>query len=241
MKETKKLQESDLYKPIQSHFLKEGYEVYGEVKDCDMAAIKDDELILIELKLNLSVDLLIQATNRQRLSELVYIAIPRPKKYNPRSKRWRNICQLVRRLELGLILISFSGNRKKLEFIFDPTPFNRKKSMAQNKRKRQEILKEIDGRSQDFNIGGSSRTQIMTAYRENCIQIACYLEKVGELSPKALIQMGTGKKTSSILIKNYYGWFVRVRRGIYVLSDKGRIEMKQYPDLINYYKNLIRT
>ncbi|MRH44451.1 hypothetical protein GH741_17545 [Aquibacillus halophilus] len=235
MKEKIKLQESDLYKPIQSHFIREGYEVYGEVKDCDIAVVKDDELIIIELKLNLSVELLIQATKRQRLSDHVYIAVPKPAKYNPRSKRWRDICQLVRRLELGLILVSFSGNRKNMEIIFEPAPFNRQKSMSQNKRKRQEILKEIDGRSADFNIGGSNQTQIMTAYRENCIQIAYYLERAGELSPKALKEMGTGKKTSSILTKNYYGWFCRVQRGIYVLSEKGKEEMKEYHDLLEYY------
>ncbi|WP_226035249.1 DUF2161 domain-containing phosphodiesterase [Aquibacillus saliphilus] len=235
MKETKKIQESDLYKPIQTHFVREGYQVYGEVKDCDMAIVKDDELIIIELKLNLSIDLLIQATKRQRLSELVYIAVPKPK-YKPRSKRWTDIRRLVKRLDLGLILVSFSGKASKTEIIFEPTPTNPKKSTGQNKRKRQELLKEIDGRSADFNIGGTTRTQIMTAYRENCIQIACYLDDAGELSPKALTDMGTGKKTASILTKNYYGWFDRIRRGIYVLSAKGKKELKEYPELLSYYR-----
>ncbi|WP_186580471.1 DUF2161 domain-containing phosphodiesterase [Aquibacillus kalidii] len=235
MKETIKLKEADLYKPIQNHFVREGYEVYGEVKDCDMVAVQDDELIIIELKLNLSVELLIQATKRQRLSEQVYIAVPRPKKYNPRSKRWRDICQLVRRLELGLILVSITGKSKRMEIIFEPTAFNRKKSLSQHKRKRQEILKEIDGRSADFNIGGSNRTQIMTAYRENCIQIASYLKQNEELSPKALIELGTGKKTQSILSKNYYGWFDRIKRGMYALSEKGKQELEEYPDLLDFY------
>ncbi|WP_110609439.1 DUF2161 domain-containing phosphodiesterase [Salipaludibacillus keqinensis] len=238
MKEMKKLQESDLYKPIQTHLVREGYDVYGEVKDCDMAAVKDDDLLIIELKLNLTVDLLVQATKRQRLTDLVYIAIPKPK-YNLRSKRWKDLCQLVRRLELGLIVVSVSPTRKKAEVIFDPAPFKHKKSSTHNKRKRLGVLKEIDGRSADFNTGGSSRTQIITAYRENCIQIACYLEHVGELSPKLLTQMGTGTKTSSILTKNYYGWFDRVRRGVYVLNDKGKKEMLNYPELVMYYKEKI--
>lgn len=74
-----KLKEMDLYEPINKYFKRKGFEVYGEVKDCDMAVIKDDLLILVELKLNLSVDLLIQATKRQRVSEHVYVAIPKPK------------------------------------------------------------------------------------------------------------------------------------------------------------------
>lgn len=231
MVEKKKRQEADLYKPIQRYFVREGYEVYGEVKDCDMAAVKEDEIIVIELKLNLSVDLLIQATKRQRITDQVYIAIPKPKSYNRRSKRWTDVCHLVRRLELGLIMVSFSGNRKKVEIIFHPSPFNRRK----NKWKRDNLLKEINGRSADYNIGGSNRTKIMTAYKENCIQIATYLQEYGELSPKKLKQLGTGEKTSSILTKNFYGWFHRVRRGIYTITEKGKEELTEFPELIQYY------
>ena len=234
IKELKKLLEVDLYKPIQTVFLREEFEVYGEVKDCDMVAVKGDELVVIELKLTLSVDLLIQAAKRQRITDQVFIAIPKPK-YRLNSKQWADKCHLIRRLELGLIVVSFSGKRAQAEILFHPTPFNRRKSSGQNKVKRTAIMKEINGRSADFNVGGSNRTKIMTAYKENCIQIACYLDTFGSLSPKALIQMGTGDKTSSILTKNYYDWFERIKRGTYEISEKGKLEVKEYPELIKYY------
>lgn len=234
MEDLKKMQEVDLYRPIQMYFLREEYEVYGEVKDCDMAAVKGDELIVIELKLTLSVDLLIQAAKRQRLTDQVYIAIPKPK-YRLNSRKWADKCHLIRRLELGLIVVSFSGKRAKAEIIIHPNPFNRRKSIGQYKLKRAAIMKEINGRSADFNVGGSNRTKIMTAYKENCIQIACYLENFGSLSPKALIQLGTGDKTSDMLNKNYYGWFERIKRGTYVITEKGKQEIREYPDLLNYY------
>ncbi|WP_456275180.1 DUF2161 domain-containing phosphodiesterase [Bacillus sp. AK128] len=234
----KKLQEIDLYKPIQRNFVREGYEVYGEVKDCDMVALKEEELIIVELKLNLSVDLLVQATKRQRISDLVYIAIPKPS-YKLRSKRWTDLCHLVKRLELGLIIVSFSGSRKKVEFVLHPTSYE--KSKGRNKQKRTTLLKEINGRSADYNIGGSNRTKIMTAYKENCVQIACYLEHYGTLSPKSLVELGAGHKTSSILTKNYYGWFERIKRGVYMISEKGKEEIKQYPELVNYYADKITT
>lgn len=238
LNETRKLQEVDLYKPIQKFFVREDYEVYGEVNDCDIAAVKDDELVIVELKLTLSVDLLSQAVNRQRLTDQVYIAIPRPKgRLN--SRQWRDKCHLVKRLELGLILVAFQGNRATAEVLFHPTPFNRRQSKGQNKRKRESIMKEIEGRSADYNIGGSNRTKIMTAYKENCIQIACYLEQFGPLSPKALREKGTGEKTSSILTKNYYGWFERVKRGVYVISEKGKEEVKEYPEISDYYLRLV--
>lgn len=236
LSEKVKLKEVDLYEPIQKYFKRKGYDVYGEVKDCDIAVTKDDLLLIVELKLNLTVDLLIQATKRQRVSEHVYIAVPKPKKFNPRSKKWRDTCHLLRRLELGLILVSFSGQRKRVEIVIEPTPFHRPISTGKAKYLRQAMIKEMNGRSGDYNIGGSSRKQIMTAYRESCIQIASYIELKGELSPKALIQMGTGKKTQSILSKNYYGWFVRIKRGVYALSDKGKQDIKEYPDLIEYYR-----
>ncbi|MEH7484245.1 DUF2161 family putative PD-(D/E)XK-type phosphodiesterase [Neobacillus drentensis] len=230
MTETKKLQEIDLYKPIQTYFLREGYEVYGEVKDCDIVAVKDEELVVIELKLTLSVDLLIQAAKRQRITDKVYVAIPKPK-HRLNSKRWTEKCHLIRRLELGLIVVSSPGKRGRAEIIFEPISFIRRK----NKRKRDSIMKEINGRSADYNVGGSNRTKIMTAYKENCIQIACYLENLGPLSPKKLNQLGSGKNTSSVLTKNYYGWFERIKRGIYVITEKGKEEIKEYPELVNYY------
>jgi hypothetical protein len=234
LKEKKKLLEVDLYKPIQTHLLLEGYEVYGEVNDCDIVAVKGDELVVIELKLTLSVDLLIQAAKRQRLTDIVYIAIPRPNE-RLNSKRWADKCHLIRRLELGLIVVSFPGKRAKADIIIHPAPFHRSKSMAQSKLKRARILTEIKGRSANFNVGGSNRTKIMTSYKENCIQIACYLEHCGPLSPKLLIEKGTGPKTSSILTKNFYGWFERIKRGTYIISEKGRQEIKEYPDLLDYY------
>lgn len=234
LSEKKKILEVDLYKPIQTLFTKEGYDVYGEVKDCDIAAVKDEELVVIELKLTLNVELLIQAAHRKRLTDQVYIAIPKPK-YRLRSKRWTDVCHLLRRLELGLIIVSFSGKSKKAEILFHPTTFDQKKSKRQNKRKREAVLTEINGRSANFNIGGSTRTKILTAYKENCIQIACYLEKFGPLSPKLLSNMGTGTKTSSILTKNFYQWFERVKRGTYIISEKGKQELKEYPELVTYY------
>ncbi len=234
MKEIKKLQEVDLYKPIQKYFSLEGYEVYGEVKDCDMVAVRENELVIIELKLTLSVDLLIQAANRQRITDQVYIAIPKPKS-RMNSKQWADKYHLIKRLELGLIVVSFARNRSKADIVIHPAPFNPKTGAARYKKKREAIIKEINGRSADFNVGGSSRTKIMTAYKENCIQIACYLEKTGPLSPKALINMGTGEKTSSILTKNYYGWFERIKRGTYAITEKGKIEIQGYQDLVIYY------
>lgn len=228
-----KLYEVDLYKPIQEYFTDKGYEVYAEVNHCDITAVKDEDLVIIELKLNLNVDLLLQATKRQRLTDLVYIAIPKPKRMS--SKKYQDICHLVQRLELGLIMVSFKRKTPTVDICVSPAPFDLSKIRKRNKRNRDKILAEIKGRNGDFNVGGSHKTKLMTAYKESCIQIATLLEEHGPLSPKALRQMGTGDKTLSILSKNYYGWFERVQRGIYTVNQKGKSEIKEFPEIVQYY------
>ncbi|PLR75776.1 hypothetical protein CU633_19255 [Bacillus sp. V3-13] len=232
-----KIYEMDLYKPIQKYFLQQGYEVYGEVNHCDLAAVKGEELIIVEMKLRLNVELLIQATKRQRFADSVYIAIPKPKE-SLFSKKWRDICHLIRRLELGLLLVSFQRNNVKLDVAFAPAPFDRLKSRQLNKKKRASILAEMKGRNGDYNIGGSNKSKIITAYKENCIHIAACLDRYGPLSPKSLRKMGTGDKTLSILNKNHYGWFEKIQRGIYKISDLGKSELEEYAEVVDYYDKL---
>ena len=84
---TKTFRETDLYAPVRDWLVAQGYTVRAEVKDCDITATKDGDLIVVELKRSFNVDLLIQATKRQRLTDSVYVAIPRPTRMGPRS-RW---------------------------------------------------------------------------------------------------------------------------------------------------------
>ena len=44
------LREKDLYGPVRDYLENLGYQVKGEVKDCDIAALRDGELIVVELK-----------------------------------------------------------------------------------------------------------------------------------------------------------------------------------------------
>jgi hypothetical protein len=230
----KKLYEVDLYKPVQKFFSKLGYEVHGEVHHCDVVALKDNELVIVELKLSLTVDLLMQATKRQKLTDQVYIAIPKPK-YKMNSKKWQDLCHLLKRLELGLIVVSFLKSGEKMEVCFSPQPFNKQKNRNYHVRKRKKMIEEMKGRNGSYNVGGSSKTKIMTAYKENCIQIASLLERNGPMSPKALRQQGTGEKTLSILSKNYYQWFEKVARGVYTVNDLGKKELKDYPEVVNHF------
>lgn len=230
-----KILEADLWRPVSDFFIAEGYTVRSEVKDCDITAIKEEELIVVELKRNLSVDLLAQAVKRQKAADLVYIAVPKPKRLKADAK-WKDICHLIRRLELGLILVSVKGKQGFVEIPIQPVPFDRDKSKKMNKRKRESIIKEASSRYMDSNIGGSTGKKLVTAYRESAIFIACCLEKLGPLSPKKLRELGAHeKKTTSILSENHYGWFERVDRGVYCLTEEGMKSLAQYNELAQYY------
>ena len=97
------------------------------------------------------------------------------------------------------------------------------------------IIQEINGRYADYNQGGVNKTKLVTAYRESAIYIACILNEFGEMSAKNLKKLGTDDKTLSILYNNHYGWFERIDRGIYKLTSKGELEVKQYKELFDYF------
>jgi hypothetical protein len=226
------MRETDLYGPIRDHLIEQGYEVQGEVRECDIVARKDDDLIVIELKRTFSTRLLIQATDRQKITDSVYVALPGP--YRQRSSRWRNIKHLLRRLELGLITVTFE-HPPQVRVIFHPLPYQRQK----RSRRRRAVIKEMSARTGDYNRGGSARGKRMTAYRENAIHVACCLEALGTAAPRQLRDLGTGPKTTHILSSNFYGWFRRVDRGIYELTPAGRAELASYPELAAKYREQV--
>ncbi len=231
----KTISESDLFEPVQEYLTTQGYSVKAEVRHCDITAVKDDELVVIELKKNLNITLLIQAANRQKFADSVYVAIATtPGKRLPRS--FKDACHLLKRLELGLILVSFLKTKSKVEILFHPSEFQKKKSH----KRRRSIIREICGRTGNFNTGGSTGKKLITAYRESAIHIACLLVEYDELSPAKLRQFGTSKITQRILSDNHYGWFERVKRGIYRLHPQGKKALEQYPDLVAHYKKAVK-
>jgi hypothetical protein len=220
--------ESDLYGPIRDYLVERGYTVRGEVRDCDVTAVKDDDLIIIELKRAFGTSLLIQATQRQRLTDSVYVALPRPED-GLRTRHWRGVTHLLRRLEIGLILVSFGDRAPIVEVLFHPIPFERKKL----KKHKHAILTEIAGRSGDFNEGGTTRRKRLTAYRENALHVAWLLERNGPTTPKKLRELGAGPKTLSILSSNFYSWFERVERGVYRITPKGVEGLTEHSIVVN--------
>lgn len=228
------LKEADLYEPLSNYLKAQGYVVHSEVKSCDIAALKDDELVIIEMKTAFNLKLLTQAVKRQRAADSVYVAIPRTKG-GKKGAFWRDMCLLLRRLEIGLILVGIDARQPEVEIVFHPNTFDRLKSKTAAKRTRRSIIKEAEARYGDYNKGGSTRCKIMTSYKESCLYIACCLERFGTLSPAQLKKLGTGNKTQSILSKNFYGWYDKVSKGKYTLNAEARKFIGSYPELAAHY------
>ena len=230
-KKTAQTAETDLYRPVHDYLVEQGYTVRSEVANCDITAVKDDDLIVIELKRQMCLALVGQAVQRQKISDSVYVAIPRPGNKSKWMSQTRCVRAILRRLEIGLILVGLTPGKPPVEVVFHPLPFERKR----RKRVRRSVLREIENRSADFNEGGSCGKKLVTAYRENAIQIACLLQDNGPMSPKQLRDMGTGQKTLSILSSNFYGWFERVDHGVYALGPRGRAELEDYAEVAKQY------
>ena len=225
--------ETDLYEPIRAFLEEEGYQVQAEVKDCDIAAVKDGQLVIVELKKSFNLKLVYQGLERQSLTEQVFVAIPRPKK-GAREKSWKDMLKLLKRLELGLLTVALDSPLKTVDVVLEPSD-----SIAwKNRKKREKLQAELENRQVDANVGGMTRRKIMTAFREKSIRLACLLEKEGQVSTASLRERGL-EDSVGILSRNYDKWFKRVEKGVYALSEKGKeaLENEDYAKVVSFYRN----
>ena len=172
-----KTYEKDLYAPVRDYLINQGWDVKGEVKYCDVAAVKEDILLVVEMKTSLNLDVILQAAIRQRTADIVYVAVPKKSRVLF-TKRWKNILYLLRRLEIGLLLVDLKFESPKVEEALKPEPFNRERSRKLSVKRRNMILKEFGARYGDYNTGGVTGEKLVTAYRELALHIAALLEKI---------------------------------------------------------------
>ena len=225
--------ETDLYAPIRAFLEEEGYQVQAEVKDCDIAAVKDSQLVIVELKKSFNLKLVYQGLERQSLTEQVFVAIPRPKK-GAREKAWKDMLKILKRLELGLLTVALDSPLKTVDVVLEPSD-----SIAwKNRKKRERLQAELESRQVDANVGGMTRRKIMTAFREKSIRLACLLEKEGQVSMASLRERGM-EDYVGILSRNYDKWFKRVEKGVYALSEKGHeaLENEDFVKVVAFYRN----
>jgi hypothetical protein len=218
--------EAVLYGPVKRFLERCGYEVKGEVQGCDLVARRGDEpTIIVELKLRFTLGLVLQGIDRLRLSERVYLAVPRPLRggrgIKPDAPRVRRLC---RRLGLGLILVG----RDTVWVVEEPVPYRPRPAARRAAR----LIAEFDRRVGDMNVGGRNRAPIVTAYRQDALRVAGALARAGPMRV-AELRAATGVADAARLLqRDVYGWFARVGRGTYALSDRGRAALGQFAEAV---------
>lgn len=227
------MKETELYEPIKNYLLQNGYIVQAEVKNCDIACLYEDELVVIELKKSFNLRLLYQAMDRKAFANKVFVGINRPKSF--RKKETKNMLKILKAMDIGLITVSLDSPLKLVEIVLTPEGDSKKRKS----RKRTMVLNELERRNLNTNIGGSTKKDnILTAYREQAIFLACVLNKIKKGSPAYIKANFNIQNAGYILQKNHYGYFQRIERGVYTLSKKGKDMLKQdnFKEAILYYK-----
>ena len=213
--------ETELYGPVKAFLEGQGYVVKGEVRNCDLVAVRRAEPpVVVELKRAFGLGLVLQGIDRLGLTDSVYLAV------GTWPRRLRDVKTLCRRLGLGLMIVA----RHRVDVLLDPLPYQPRK----NARRTHRLLGEHARRVGDPNSGGSTGRPIMTAYRQEALRCAALLAAHGPMSPKALRAAGDVPNAGRILLDDVYGWFERTGRGVYALSPQGRLGIERFGTNVVY-------
>lgn len=207
--------ETDLYPPVKAFLESQGYVVKSEVGAADVVAVRGGEPpVIVELKLGFSLTLVHQCVARLSVADEVYMAVEHGK-----GKRFlkstKDMTRLCRRLGLGLMTVRTSDGLVQVHC--DPGPYAPRK----NTRKQAKLLKEFAGRSGDPNDGGQTRAGLVTAYRQDALKLAVYLFEVGACKGADVAQDTGVTRATTMMRDNHYGWFEKVDKGVYGLTDAG--------------------
>ena len=206
--------ETQLYRPVKRFLEAQGFEVKGEVSGCDVVAVRADEpplLVVAELKLSFTLELVLQAVDRLRAADRVYLAVVASRRGRDGDSRVHRLCRL-----LGLGLLAVDLRLGQVAVLCEPAPYRPRPNLPQ----RRSILKEHGRRQGDPTEGGATRQPIMTAYRQRAIACAAAIGE-GEARPRDLKPLA--EDAGAILLRNVYGWFERVAPGRYRLSAAGHV------------------
>ena len=214
MKTNAPVSETALYAPIKRFLERHGFEVKGEICGYDIVGLAPGEpplVVVTELKLSFSLELLLQAVERTRSSDIVYIAVPATRRSRHQDRRVHRLCRLLR---LGLLAVDLRLGT--VTILTEPATYRPRPNLPQRRR----LVAEHRRRKGDPTQGGSTRQPIMTAYRQRTIACAQAMRD-GPKRPREL--RGLAEDAGAILLRNVYGWFERVEKGLYALSESGRL------------------
>ena len=207
--------ETELYLPVKTFLTGQGYDVKAEVGAADIVACRDDaDPVIVELKTGFTLSLFHQAIERQSMTDAVYIAVARGTGRRFRQSLKSNT-KLARRLGLGLMTVRLSDGF--VEVHLDPAPYAPRKSKPRKER----LLREFSRRVGDPNTGGSTRVTLVTAYRQDALRCAAHLVENGPSRGTDVAKATGVERATRMMADDHYGWFERVEKGVYGLTELG--------------------
>ncbi len=213
------MRETELYEPIKRFLEQQGYEVKAEIGAADIVGIRGDEPpLIVETKTSFSLSLFHQGTERQAITDTVYIAVPAGRGMASRRALQRNL-KLCRRLGLGLMTVR--PREPRVEVHADPAPYRPR----QSKQKRVRLLGEFTRRTGDPNVGGATRTGLVTAYRQEAMRCATFLSEHGATKAAVVAKASGVAHARRIMADNHYGWFQRLGTGIYDVTPEYNLRL----------------
>ena len=215
----RRVQEVALYPAVKAFLAARGYEVKGEIGGCDIVGVKPGEpdlLVIAELKLGFTLDLVLQAVDRLPCADAVWLAVPATRRGRDRDGRARKLCRL-----LGFGLLAVDPARNAAEILSEPEAYRPRANLV----RRRKLLAEHRARRGDPSPGGTRGVPIVTAYRQEALACAARMA-AGPLRPRDL--KPAAPRAASILRRNVYGWFERVARGVYGLTAEGRAALLRW-------------
>ncbi|PWE57336.1 hypothetical protein DEM27_06790 [Metarhizobium album] len=213
--------ETSLYLPVKTFLETAGYTVKGEVGSCDLVGLSEGEppvVVVCELKLSFNLELILQAVDRAAAADEIWIAARVSAKGRGREadRRFRDLC---RRLGIGMLGVSDGGVVSIIVSSISPMP-------RTNTKRRSRLVAEHRKRRGDPMLGGGTKAPVMTAYRQQALACAAALA-AGPLRPRDIRPQAPD--AAKILLGNVYGWFERIDRGVYALTDAGQAALVRWP------------
>lgn len=130
--------------------------------------------------------------------------------------------KLCRRLGLGLITVRLADGFTEIHC--DPAPYKPRQSKPRKTR----LLREFERLVGDPNLGGATRRNLVTGYRQEALRCLKLLDEQGPTKAAEVARQTNVAHARRLMTDNHYGWFERVSAGIYALSPKGVTATSEY-------------
>lgn len=221
--------ERDLFLPIKTYFENFGYVCDGEVKGIDLYMENGEKNVAVELKQTLDFKSVQQAALRQKITDIVYIGIFKPKDLY--SSAFKDKLYLLKRLGIGLIVVTKRG--QTVEIVSEPIVTELSSFQKRNVGKRKALSEEFHKRKTKNNIGGVNGTKLITGYREDALLVLdALIALTGESSSRKVREVSGVANATRIMYQNYYGWFCNVSTGYYKVTETGRNALEEFSGVI---------